>query len=64
MIEHPLTPFLVDLLGTLSDLRAGEYESPTTPDERRAIAWTLYALDNYPEVAEAFHRAQFTGGDE
>ena len=55
MTEHPLTAFL-------ADLRAAEYETPTTPDERRVINWTLHMTTHDPEVSEAFDREKFAGG--
>lgn len=54
MTEHPMT-------AALADLRGAHYEVETTPDERRAIDWTLHILGD-PEIAEVFHRYQFTGG--
>jgi hypothetical protein len=55
VIEHPLT-------AALADLRAAEYETPTTVNERRVIAWTLHMVGSDPDIAEAFDRERFAGG--
>ena len=55
MIEHPLT-------ASLADLRAAEYETPTTATERRIIAWTLHMVTHDLDVSEAFDRERYTQG--
>ena len=55
MLEHPLT-------ASLADLRAAEYETPTTAAERRVIAWTLHMVTHDSDVAEALDRVRYTQG--
>lgn len=55
MSEHPLTPAIADLFEAV-------HETPSTPDERRGMAWALRAITEYPEVAEALDRMRYTQG--